>query len=250
MRRSVVVGNWKMNGTRASTKQLLADLIAGLGETPTAEVGVGVPFVFISQAAEQLRNTRILLGSQNVSDQETGAFTGEVSAAMLREFGCVFAIVGHSERRTLYHETNQEVAARYKRAIEHGILPILCVGETLEQRERGQTFNIIDEQLAAVFDLADVTLFSQAIIAYEPVWAIGTGKTATSEQAQEAHQFIRQRIAARNGDVADAVRILYGGSVKPDNAEALFAMPDIDGGLIGGASLDAKAFLSICFSAR
>ncbi len=250
MRRSLVIGNWKMNGTRASTQQLLGDLLAGLGEKAlTGEVGVGVPFVFIPQAAEQLKNTGILLGSQNVSDQDAGAYTGEIAATMLREFGCSFAIVGHSERRLLYHESSPEVAARYNKAIEHGLTPVLCVGERLEQRELGETFNVIDEQLTAVLAVAGTASFLRAVIAYEPVWAIGTGKTATAEQAQAVHEFIRQRIASEDQHVAQAVRILYGGSVKPENAEALFAMPDIDGGLIGGASLDARSFLSICFSA-
>lgn len=249
MRRPLVVGNWKMNGTRESVKKLIADLLAGLEESSPAEIGVCAPFVFIPQAAEQLKGSNILLGAQNVSDQEEGAFTGEVSAAMLKEFGCQLAIVGHSERRSLYGEPNEQVAARYLQAIKHGIQPILCIGETLEQREQDKTFDVIDEQLAAVFALAGIGSFAQAVIAYEPVWAIGTGKTATTEQAQEVHEYIRQRIAEHDKQIGESIRILYGGSVKPENARALFAMPDIDGGLIGGASLDAESFLSICKSA-
>jgi triosephosphate isomerase len=191
----------------------------------------------------------LLLGAQNVSDQDEGAYTGEISARMLREFGCSLAIVGHSERRIIYGESSALVAARYAKAIERGIVPILCVGETLEQREDGKTFDVVDEQLDAVIDLCGVESLSSAVIAYEPVWAIGTGRTATTEQAQEVHAYIRTQIAKRSPDVAAGVRILYGGSVKADNAGALFGMPDVDGGLVGGASLDAKSFLTICLAA-
>lgn len=249
VRRPLVIGNWKMNGTRASARQLLIDLLAGLPTDARAEVGVCPPFVFIPEAAVVLAGKSIFLGAQNVADQSEGAFTGEVSAPMLREFGCTLAIVGHSERRMIYGESSALVAARYQKAIAHGITPILCVGETLEQREAGNTFAVIDEQLSAVFDLSGVDSLQQAVIAYEPVWAIGTGRTATTEQAQEVHEYIRRKIAERAPEVAAVLRILYGGSVKPDNAQALFGMPDVDGGLIGGASLDAKSFLSICLSA-
>ena len=248
MRRSLVVGNWKMNGTRASASALLNDILAGLGGC-RAEVGVCVPFVFIPQAAEALRGKSVVLGSQNVADQDSGAFTGEVSASMLREFGCTLALVGHSERRLLYGESSQLVAARYGRAIAQGVRPILCVGETLEQREQGKTLEVVDEQINTVVDSAGVESLEKAVIAYEPVWAIGTGKTATTEQAQEVHRHIRELVAQWNPKIADSLQILYGGSVKADNAKDLFAQPDIDGGLIGGASLDAKSFLAICHSA-
>jgi len=250
MRRPLIVGNWKMNGTRESAKQLLADLLSGLGNDDTREVGVCVPYVFIPDAAEQLADTPVALGAQNVGDHEAGAFTGEVSASMLKEFGCRLAIVGHSERRALYHESNEMVAARYAQSLAHGVQPILCVGETLEQREGGKTFDVVDEQLSAVLDTSGPRSLLSAVIAYEPVWAIGTGVTASDDQAQEVHAFIRNRIAELERDVAEQVRILYGGSVKPGNAAGLFAMPDIDGGLIGGASLDADAFLAICGAAQ
>jgi triosephosphate isomerase len=248
-RRPLVVGNWKMNGTRASAQALLADILAGLPADAKAEVGVCPSFVFIPEIAAALAGKSVLLGAQNVGDQDQGAFTGEISAPMLREFGCTLAIVGHSERRLVYGESDQLVAARYGKSLTYGITPILCVGETLEQREEGKTFAVIDQQLQAVFDLCGVGSLSKAVIAYEPVWAIGTGRTATTEQAQEVHAYIRGQIAKRDPEVAAGLKILYGGSVKPDNAQALFGMPDVDGGLIGGASLDAKSFLSICLSA-
>jgi triosephosphate isomerase len=248
MRRPLVVGNWKMNGTAASVATLLGDVLNGLGNCK-ADVGVCVPFVYIPQAAELLAGSAVALGGQNVADHDSGAFTGEVSAAMLKEFGCQLAIVGHSERRMLYGENDRLVTARYEQAIAGGIRPILCIGETLEQREQGQTLEVIDAQMDAVFEYAGVQSLKNAVIAYEPVWAIGTGRTATSEQAQEVHQHIRRLIGEWDADVAENVIILYGGSVKPDNAAELFGMPDIDGGLIGGASLDAKSFLAICHAA-
>jgi triosephosphate isomerase len=248
-RRPLVVGNWKMNGTRASGQQLLADILAGLPADAKAEVGVCPSYVFIPELSAALAGKSVLLGAQNVADQDSGAYTGEISGAMLREFGVSLAIVGHSERRSLYGESSAQVAARYAKAIAHGIRPILCVGETREEREADKTFAVIDEQLAAVFELCGVASLAQAVIAYEPVWAIGTGLTATPEQAQEVHAYIRGQIAKIDPAVAEKVQILYGGSVKADNAEALFGLPDVDGGLIGGASLDAKSFLSICLAA-
>lgn len=248
-RRPLVVGNWKMNGTRASGRKLAEEIAAGLPADAKAEVGVCPPAVFIPEIAEALAGKFVQVGAQNVADKDEGAYTGEVSAPMLREFGATLAIVGHSERRALYKETNELVAARYAKAIEHGILPLLCVGETLEEREEGRTFAVIDEQLKAVLDLCGVESLAKAVIAYEPVWAIGTGRTATTEQAQEVHAYIRGQIAALSPEVAAGLRILYGGSVKADNAAALFGQPDVDGGLIGGASLDAKSFLTICLAA-
>jgi triosephosphate isomerase len=248
-RRPLVVGNWKMNGTRASSQKLVADILAGLPGNSPVEVGVCPPAVFIPEIAQSLAGKRVRLGAQNVADQDEGAYTGEVSAPMLREFNVSLAIVGHSERRALYGETDALVASRYAKAIGHGLTPILCVGETLEERESHATFAVIDKQLGAVLDLSGVESLKQAVIAYEPVWAIGTGRTASTEQAQEVHAYIRGKIAALNAEVADGLQILYGGSVKPDNAVALFGQPDVDGGLIGGASLDAKSFLAICLSA-
>lgn len=248
-RRPLVVGNWKMNCTRASAQQLLADILAGLPADAKAEVGVCPAYVFLPEASTALAGKQIQLGSQNVADQDQGAFTGEISAPMLKEFGCTLAIVGHSERRLVYGESSQLVAARYAKALAHGVTPILCVGETLEEREQDKTFAVIDEQLQAVLDLCGVESLAKAVIAYEPVWAIGTGRTATTEQAQEVHAYIRGQIAKLNAEIAGGLRILYGGSVKADNAQALFSMPDVDGGLVGGAALDAKSFLSICLAA-
>ena len=248
-RRPLVVGNWKMNCTRASARRLLDDILAGLPVDAKAEVGVCPAFVFIPEASAALAGKSVLLGAQNVGDQDQGAFTGEISAPMLDEFGCKLAIVGHSERRLVYGESSQLVAARYAKAIAHGITPILCVGETLEEREQEKTFAVIDEQLQAVLDLCGVASLAKAVIAYEPVWAIGTGRTATTEQAQEVHAYIRGQIAKLDPEIATGLQILYGGSVKADNARALFGMPDVDGGLVGGAALDAQSFLSICLAA-
>jgi len=247
MRQSLVVGNWKMNGSRASAEALAHGIIAGLG-TSSAQIAICVPYVYLSDVAKIVNNTALALGAQNVADKSSGAYTGEISAAMLKEVGCTYAIVGHSERRSYYGDTNESVAARFCQALAQNITPILCVGETLEQREQDQTFAVINEQLDAVINLAGIAAFKDAVIAYEPVWAIGTGKTATDEQAQEVHRYLRSYIAAKDQAIADKIQILYGGSAKPDNAKGLFAMPDIDGGLIGGASLDAESFLKIYHS--
>lgn len=248
MRSVLVIGNWKMNGSRAVTESLCKSIIAGLKSSDQG-IAVCVPYVYMSDAAQLAAGTSLAIGAQNVADQASGAYTGEISAAMLKEFNCQYALVGHSERRSYYGDTNESVAARFCQAIDQGIIPVLCVGETLEQREQNQTFSVIDQQLDAVIDKAGIEAFKKAVIAYEPVWAIGTGKTASDEQAQEVHKYIRERLAKLNPNVAENLQILYGGSVKPDNAKALFAMPDIDGGLIGGASLDAEGFLTIYRSA-
>jgi triosephosphate isomerase len=203
----------------------------------------------IPEVATLLDGSALGLGAQNVADREEGAFTGEVSAAMLKEFGCRFAIVGHSERRHLYQESDALIAARFAAAKRGGLCPILCVGETLGDRESGQTEAVVHRQLRAVLDLLGARAFAGTVIAYEPVWAIGTGRTASPDQAQEVHAFIRDQLAAADAEVAQATRVLYGGSVKPDNADALFAMADIDGGLIGGAALKAEDFLAICRAA-
>ena len=249
MRRSLVIGNWKMNGTLASAQLLAKGIIAGLGSAD-ADIAVCVPYVYLPAINELVKDTALGLGSQNIADKASGAYTGEISASMLKEFNTQYALVGHSERRSYYGDTNASVAARYVQAQEQGIIPVLCVGETLEQREQDQTFSVINEQLDAVINLAGIASLSKAVIAYEPVWAIGTGKTATDEQAQEVHQYIRQYIAAKDQVIADKVQILYGGSAKPDNAKGLFAQPDIDGGLIGGASLEAESFLKIFQSVK
>jgi triosephosphate isomerase (TIM) len=247
MRRSLVMGNWKMNGTRSSAESLAKGIMAGLG-ADIADIAICVPYVFLSDIGQIVNNTRLALGAQNVADKPSGAYTGEVSATMLKEFACKYALVGHSERRTYYGDTDQSVAARFCQSQEQGVIPVLCIGETLEQRKQEQTFEVIAAQLDAVVEMAGIASFNNAVIAYEPVWAIGTGLTATDEQAQEAHQFIRNYLAAKDQAVAEKIQILYGGSAKPDNAKGLFAMPDIDGGLIGGASLDAESFLKIYHS--
>jgi triosephosphate isomerase (TIM) len=247
MRRSLIMGNWKMNGSREDGQQLAKALAEGLGAV-AQEVAVCVPFVYLSDIHHVLQGSNIAVGAQNVADQASGAYTGEISAAMLVDCGAKYALVGHSERRSYYGDSNQSVAKRFIQAQQHNIIPVLCIGETLEEREQDKTFTVIDEQLDAVINAAGLPAFANAVIAYEPVWAIGTGKTASDEQAQEVHQYIRQRFAAQNATIAENLQILYGGSVKPDNAKGLFAQADIDGGLVGGASLDAKGFLQICHS--
>jgi triosephosphate isomerase (TIM) len=239
MRRKIVAGNWKLHGTRAFATGLVAELAAGL---PLAGVEVVVlpPMPYLGDLIEDFERHDIFFGAQDVSSNEKGAYTGEVSAAMLAEFGCRYVIVGHSERRQVFGESDAQVAAKFKAASAAGLTPILCVGETLAEREAGRTEEVVRRQLEAVLEK---TSFGQAVLAYEPVWAIGTGRNATPEQAQAVHAFLRKKVSK------DTV-ILYGGSVKPQNAPALFAMPDADGGLIGGASLVAEDFLSILRAAR
>lgn len=220
--------------------------MGGVNDVKVAEVVVCPPFIYLPQAAELLKGSKISWGSQNICEHNEGAYTGEVSAPMLKEFGCKYAIIGHSERRTIYGEDDALIAQKFIAAVKGGVIPILCIGELLEQREAGETETVVAKQLDAVIDAAGIEAFASAVIAYEPVWAIGTGMTASPEQAQDVHAFIRQRLAKHNATVADKIQLLYGGSVKPDNAEELFAKQDIDGGLIGGASLDADSFLAIC----
>jgi len=249
MRQPLVAGNWKMNGSTESIKLLLDGIKGSLDTVEKAEVVLCPPFVYLPQVREQLDGTAVALGSQNISEYKAGAYTGEISASMLLDFKCRYAIVGHSERRSLFGESDSQVAAKFAAAREAGIKPILCVGEVLEEREQGITERVVARQLDAVIDVVGVEALADGVIAYEPVWAIGTGKTASPEQAQEVHAFIRGRIAGRSAETAERIQILYGGSVKAANAPALFAMPDIDGGLIGGASLDAAEFVSICRAA-
>ncbi len=245
MRRILVAGNWKLNGSLQSVRQLVADIKAGLGDLK-ADVAVCPPYVYIPEVAQLLKGSSLGYGAQDVSDQTAGAFTGEVSAPMLNDFGCKYAIVGHSERRSLYGEGDEFTARKFAAARKAGLIPILCVGELLEEREQGITEQVVSRQLDAVIQLEGVAALADAVIAYEPVWAIGTGKTASPQQAQDVHAFIRGKIAALDAAVAEKVQILYGGSVKGSNAAELFAMADIDGGLIGGASLAAEEFLTIC----
>ncbi|MBY0474841.1 MAG: triose-phosphate isomerase [Nitrosomonas sp.] len=250
MRKKMVAGNWKMHGNLVQNKQLLDAVIADLNELGEDLVVVCVPYLYLPSVQKQLQNTKIALGAQNVSQHEMGAYTGEISASMLSDFQCQYVIVGHSERRMLFGEDNHVVAKKYVAVQNAGMAPILCVGETLEQREAKVTKQVIEQQLMSVISLAGVESFNKAVIAYEPVWAIGTGKTATPEQAQDVHAFIREEIAKQNLNVANQLTILYGGSVKDNNAPELFAMPDIDGGLIGGASLIANDFIAICRALR
>jgi len=249
-RRPLVAANWKMNGSLASIRLLLEGVCDGLQAGCDAEVAICPPYVYLAEAAEKLKNTDIKLGSQNSSHLESGAFTGEISADMLKDFSCVFAIVGHSERRAFYGENDDLVAEKFIRAQDAALVPILCVGEQLHERESGDTEAVIERQLNAVIKLASIEAFKNAVIAYEPVWAIGTGETATPEQAQEVHAFVRLLLARHDDAVADGIRILYGGSVKAANATEIFNMVDVDGGLIGGASLDVDEFLNICHAAR
>jgi triosephosphate isomerase (TIM) len=234
-RTKLVAGNWKMHGSRGANQALLDTLLKELGAARNAECAVCVPYPYLEQVAARLHGTPIAWGAQNVSEHAQGAYTGEVSAAMLVEFACRYVLVGHSERRQLYGETDRQVAAKFAAAQATGLAPILCVGETLEEREGGRTQEVVARQLDAV--LSKVKLGS-AVLAYEPVWAIGTGRTATPEQAQDVHAFLRKK-------TGNEVRILYGGSVKAQNAAAIFAMADVDGGLIGGASLVAQEFVAI-----
>ncbi|MBI3371821.1 MAG: triose-phosphate isomerase [Betaproteobacteria bacterium] len=249
-RARLVAGNWKMHGSRAANEALLAAVIAGVRELADVECVVCPPFPYLSQTAGLLAGSRVAWGAQNVSEYASGAYTGEVSAAMLLEFGCRYAIVGHSERRASFGETDAQVAAKFAAACRAGLVPILCVGESLTEREAGRTEDVIGRQLDAVLDASGPASLAQAVLAYEPVWAIGTGRNASPEQAQQVHAFLRARVALREGSVAARLRILYGGSVKAANAAALFAMPDVDGGLIGGASLVADDFVTICGAAR
>jgi triosephosphate isomerase len=246
MRIPLVAGNWKMNGSLKSIQELLEGIKQGIGGIREGvECAVFPPFVYLAEVERLLSGTAIPWGAQNVSEQPPGAFTGEVAAPMLLDFHCKYVIVGHSERRTLYAETDAIVARKFATARQAGLTPVLCIGELLAERERGVTEEVVARQLDAVLELEGIQSIKQAVIAYEPVWAIGTGRTATPEQAQEVHAFIRSRLSQQDATIAAATRILYGGSVKGSNAAELFAMPDIDGGLVGGASLDAQEFLTI-----
>ncbi len=251
MRRPVVVGNWKMHGSRADNARLVEALIGQYPADPGADCVVCPPFVYVQEVGRLLRDAPIALGAQDVCAEGQGAFTGEISAVMLRDVGCEYVIVGHSERRLLYRESDQLIARKFA-AAHHAksLIPILCVGEQLAERDSGRTHEVVGRQLDVVLELCGAEALEHALVAYEPVWAIGTGRNATPEQAQQTHAFIRERIAGRDARIAAATRILYGGSVKAGNAAELFSMPDVDGGLIGGASLKADEFLSILAASR
>jgi len=250
MRRKLVVGNWKMYGRLSRNKALLEEVLKGIRDLNNADFGVCVPYPYLNQVQSMLQGSKLAWGAQNLSQHEEGAYTGAVAPGMLVDFGCRYVIIGHSERRALFHESNEIAAAKFDAAIKAGLIPIFCVGETLAERESGVTEQIVARQLEVVLNHAGVEAMTKTVIAYEPVWAIGTGKTASPDQAQAVHAFIRQQVAHLDGQTAQGLCILYGGSVKANNAAELFAMPDIDGGLIGGASLVAEDFVAICRAAH
>lgn len=252
MKRSLIVmGNWKMNGTRGDNESLLRDLMFESKKFTSVEMAVCPPAVFIDAVAQQVNGSSLRVGAQDLCEQtQPGAFTGEVLGTMLKELGCRYVLVGHSERRHIYGETDQRVAEKFAAALHSGLVPVLCVGETLAEREAGQTEAVLDRQLDAVLGAVEVAGFRTAVIAYEPVWAIGTGKTATPEQAQAAHAHLRGRLTALDAKIGNSISMLYGGSVNAGNAAELFAQADVDGGLVGGASLKATEFLAICGAAQ
>lgn len=245
-RRQLVVGNWKMNGSLRENAFLLEKITAGWQNQHATDVVICPSFPYLAQAAGLLSGSEIMTGAQTVSEYENGAYTGEVSAAMLADLNCKFVIIGHNERRRIQRESDEQIAKKFLQAQSAGLVPILCVGESLEDREKGLHLQTIGRQLDAVFDLVGKSVFLNAALAYEPVWAVGTGKTATPDQAEEVHKFMRTQL----GDMGDKIRVLYGGSVKAHNVKQLFALDDIDGALLGGASLDADEFLAICKAAE
>lgn len=249
MRRTLIAGNWKMNGSLESITELMKGIKSGLAEVSNADLAVCPPAIYLLRVSGLIDQDNIALGAQNICDHASGAFTGEIAPSMLKEAGCQYAIIGHSERRSLYGESDELVAKRFAMAVESGITPILCIGETLEERESGVTEDIVSRQLDAVIDTQGIEALGKSVIAYEPVWAIGTGKTATPQQAQDVHAYIRNKLSALSADVAEKVQILYGGSMNASNAQELLSQPDIDGGLIGGAALKAADFLAIGKSA-
>lgn len=250
MRQVLVAGNWKMNGSRESIRSLLDGVKAGMGDVNSAEVAVCAPAIYIPLVEELLGGSAVSWGGEDLSVHESGAYTGEIAASMLNDFHCKYVIIGHSERRTYHNESDELVADKYEAAMNAGLVPIFCIGETLDEREQGITNEVVARQVDAVINKLGVAALARGVIAYEPVWAIGTGKTATPEQAQEVHAFIRSRIAASDAAVAEGVQILYGGSMNAGNASDLLSQSDIDGGLIGGASLKADDFLAIAKAAN
>lgn len=245
MRRILVAGNWKMHGSQAMVAELLGAILAGADQRSDVDLAVFPPFPYLPLVQKMAEGSSVSWGGQTLNPEPKGAHTGEVAGSMLVDFGCQYVLVGHSERRSLYGENDQDVAVRFSAAQSAGLTPVLCVGETLEQRESGETEAVVAKQIDAVLGGGGIGLFRNAVIAYEPVWAIGTGKTATPEQAQAVHAFIRDKLAAQDDTISGQLRILYGGSVNSSNAADLFAREDIDGGLVGGASLDAGSFLAI-----
>lgn len=250
MRRFFIAANWKMNGHSAANTELLSKVLAGLkaesAPSLSFDVMIAAPFVYLAQLKALTASSTVQIAAQNVSEFEAGAYTGEVSASMLSDMQCDFALVGHSERRQLFNETNEQVAEKFLQLQKNNVKPVLCIGETLKQREASNTEAVVAEQLNAVIKHVGIEAFQNSVLAYEPVWAIGTGKTASPEQAQAVHKFLRLEIAKHNNEVANNIQIVYGGSVNGETAQALFEQEDIDGGLIGGASLKADSFLNIC----
>jgi len=243
MRKPTVIGNWKMNGSRDGVRSLVEALVA---QQSSCEAVICPPFVFLEQVSEMIAGSELRLGAQNVDWHESGAYTGEVSTAMLLEFGCEYCIIGHSERRAIFGETDQQVASKFAACHKAGLRPVLCVGESREQRLAGDTEAVVERQLSAVLEFSGIASFAEAVIAYEPVWAIGTGETASPEQAESVHVTIRSMLARLDARVSENIEILYGGSVNDENAAELFEMQNVDGALVGGASLRAEAFGSIC----
>ena len=250
MRKTLIAGNWKMNGSRQSSNELLQAIKAGMSDVANADLVVCAPAIYLPEVQTHLQGSAIGWGGQDLSVHDAGAYTGEIAASMLRDFGCGYVIIGHSERRTYHAETDALVAQKFSQAVNNQLIPLFCIGETLEEREAGVTESVIARQLDAVLQGLGAKTLAKGVIAYEPVWAIGTGKTATPAQAQAVHAFIRQRVAAADATVADALQILYGGSMNAANASELLSQPDIDGGLIGGASLKANDFLTIARAAN
>lgn len=250
MRKKIVAGNWKMNASRHEARELLTAIKNSADEFNNIDVIVFPSFVHLQLTEEILKNSDIAHGAQNLYIGDSGAFTGEVSGPMCKDYGCQYVLIGHSERRTIFHEDLNLVTQKFQSANEFGLTPILCVGESLDQRERGETERVISEQLSAVINTTGIEILQKSVIAYEPIWAIGTGLTATPAIAEEVHAFIRAYLSKENLEVGESMRILYGGSVKADNAKDLFAMPNVDGGLVGGASLQAHGFLEICRAAK
>lgn len=250
MRQTLVIANWKMHGGLQANQALIQLLLAELGDTSGVSIAVCPPYPYLASVSQAISSEGLLLGAQNVSTHDQGAFTGEVSSVMLKEMGCRYVLVGHSERRTLFQERDAAIAEKFSQLQSQGLIPVLCIGETLEQRQQGQTTAVVQQQIQAVVERVGIESFSRAVIAYEPIWAIGTGETASAEQAEEVHGAIRHQLSAQNLAVAQSLPILYGGSVKAENAAALFSQPNIDGGLVGGASLDGQGFAQICRAAQ
>lgn len=250
MRRPLVAGNWKLNGSLSSISELISGIRDQMPSVKNAELAVCPPYIYLSHVQNLLQGSDIALGAQDCSGQESGAYTGEVAAAMIKEFACKYNIIGHSERRHVYGDSNDTIATKFAHVVKNGMIPILCVGETLKEREDGHTEVVISKQINAVLDLFGIEAFKNAVIAYEPVWAIGTGQVATPAQAQEVHEEIRLTLDAKNKDIAANIRILYGGSMKPENAQELLQQSDIDGGLIGGAALKAEDFIGIALASN